>query len=896
MSLSTGTRLGSYEILSALGSGGMGEVYRARDTKLKRDVAIKVLPEVFSQDPDRLARFEREAEVLATLNHSNIAAIYGLEESNGVQALVLELVEGPTLADRIAQAPMPLDDVLPIARQIAQALEAAHARGIIHRDLKPANIKLRPDGTVKVLDFGLAKAFDKRPLAGDLTQSPTLLSPSPTLAGVILGTATYMSPEQARGKAVDTRTDVWAFGCVMFEMLTGTKPFDGDTLADIVAAIVKNDPDWWALPAGTPRSVRSLVGRCLRKDPAERLHDIADARFQIEDAMNDPGGSAAKVLPARNRREWAAWIAAVLFLGAALFFAVRPAIESSTPDPISFTVFPPENVAFSAAINTTVNVPSLAISPDGRALVFSAAAPGASPVLWLRSMDRVGARPLAGTENAQDPLWSPDNRWIGFFADGKLKKVPAAGGAVQVITETATDFRGGTWGLDDTILFASGTGPILAVNAAGGKSTPVTNIDASRHEGAHRNPQFLPDGRHFLYTILGSGPEVTGVYLGSLDGKTKTLLIPVRASAVYAPPGFLLFVDGSTLLGQGFDANRLELRGQPFLIAEHVGRNSTSMSAVSASRSGAIAYADIISRNGSLTWIGRDGHPLGSGGIPEGDYTDFRLSPDETRLAVSLVDPRNNTVEIWLTDLSRSSTSRLAAGGVVTSSALWSPDSTRLMFRSNRTGVIEFYERSAAGGGNDRLVLSAETYRAAAQIQALNLVLTDWSPDGRQIIFTAPALASGNDLWVLPLGGKPEKVIASPGEQIHGNFSPDGRLVAYTSNESGKFEVYVETIPPSDRKWPVSTNGGYEPRWRSDGREIYYLSADRKLMTVPVGAGPSFGIPKTLFQTRVPAEVISTRTHYVPSRDGQRFLVNTALDAAASPITVVLNWTATLQK
>jgi eukaryotic-like serine/threonine-protein kinase len=358
-----------------------------------------------------------------------------------------------------------------------------------------------------------------------------------------------------------------------------------------------------------------------------------------------------------------------------------------------------------------------------------------------------------------------------------------------------------------------------------------------------------------------------------------------------------LFVDGDTLLGQAFDAERLELKGQPFLVAEHVGRNTAFMSAVSASRTGTIAYAGTISQNGRLAWIDRGGNPLGSTGMPEGDYADFRLSPDEKRLAASLVDPKTNAVEIWLTDFARSSTSLFASGAVITASALWSPDGTRLTFRSNRNGIIEFYQRSAAGGGNDRLVLSGEAYRAA-QIPSLNLVPTDWSPDGRYIIFSAPAPASGNDLWLLPLGeeGKAAKFIASPGEEMHGNFSPDGHLVAYTSNESGKFEVYVETVPRSDRKWPVSTNGGYEPRWRADGREIYYLSEDRKLMAVAVGAGPSFGISTPLFQTRVSAGVMANRTHYVPSRDGQRFLVNMALDAVASPINVVVNWTATLKK
>jgi len=889
LALSAGVRLGGYEILSLIGSGGMGEVYRARDSRLARDVAIKVLPSDLAADHDRLARLEREAQVLASLNHPNIANIYGVDDSSGTPALVMELVEGPTLADRIAKGPIPLDEALPIAKEIAEALEAAHEQGIIHRDLKPANIKVRADGTVKVLDFGLAKAFEKTPIPGDLTQSPTV--PAPTLAGVILGTAAYMSPEQARGKAVDKRADIWAFGCVLFEMLTGRRPFEGETVTDTLAAIVKNEPDWRALPPGTPAAVQAVLARCLRKDPAQRLHDVADGRLQMEEALKDPASSAAEVKPARNDRQWVGWIAAVLLLGAALFFVSRSSTTSLSSNPVSFQVFPPEKTAFSGASYTTVNVPSFALSPDGHALVFSAEVAGAKPTLWVRPMDLVSARQLAGTEDAQNPMWSPDSRWIGFFADSKLKKIPAAGGAVQVIIPIAADFRGGTWGPDDTILFAYGTTPISRVNAAGGKTTSVTTIDASRQEGTHRFPEFLPDGQHFLYTIFGSRPDQNGVYVGSLDGKIKKHLVHANTSAVYARPGSLLYVEGDTLLGQDFDAERLEVKGQPFLVAEHVGRDTGFKSAVSASRTGIIAYAGTLSQNGRLTWIDRSGRALGSTSVAEGDYTDFRLSPDETRLAASLVDPKTNSVEIWLTDLARNGTTRITAGGPVTAAPVWSPDGTRLVFRSNRTGFVELYEKSAAGGGDTRAVLSSNAYRAA-QIPSVNLVPSDWSPDGRHIILSVPAPESGNDLWLLPLGeeDKVARFISSPADEMHGNFSPNGHLVAYTSNESGRFEVYVETVPRSERKWSVSTHGGYEPRWRADGREIYYLSEEQKLMAVTVGAGPSFGIPELLFQTQVTAGVTPNRTHYVPSRDGRRFLVNTALDIVASPITVVLNW------
>ncbi len=882
--MSAGTLLGQYRIEAKLGAGGMGEVYRARDTRLKRDVAVKVLPLTFASDIDRRARFRREAELLATLNHPHIAAVYGLEEVGDLTALVLELVEGPTLADRLTEGSVPVEEALPIARQIAEALEAAHEKSIIHRDLKPANIKVRPDGMVKVLDFGLAKSLEP---AIALSEPSTVLSPSPTLAGIILGTPAYMSPEQARGKAADKRTDIWAFGCVLYEMLTGRKPFPGETLTDVVAAIISHEPDWQALPPHTPERIRSLIVRCLKKDPAQRLRDIADGRFQIEEVLNDPGALTTVATPIRTYRAIAGWLVAVLFLATTLFLATRPAATSLPRDSISFSILPPEKAEFAARTNTTFDVPSFALSPDGRALVFRAATPGARPMLWLRLLDHVDVRPLAGTEEAQDPFWSPDSRSIGFFADGMLRQVPAAGGEVKVINQIRGAFRGASWGARDTILVASGV-ELVSMNAAGGTITPVTVVDTALRENTHRNPSFLPDGLHFLYSVIGSGDQ-NGVYLGSLDGKTKKLLLRVLTSAVYAEPGYVLFVDGNRLLGQAFDRDRLELKGQPFFIAEHVGRSTSFMSGASASLTGVVAYAPPIAQNGRLTWIDRRGNPVGSIGTAEGDYTDFRLSPDETHLAASLVDLKTNAVDIWITDLARGSKSRVDSGGGVTAGAVWSPDGTRLVFRSNRTGVIDLYERSGAGGGVDRPMLSQGALTAVAPT---GLIATDWSRDGRLIAGT------GGDLWLLPPGNeqKLEKYVDSAAGAMHGNFSPDGHLVAYTSRESGRFEIYVQTVPRSDRKWPVSTSGGFEPRWRADGHEVYYLSEDRTLMAVPVGAGPSFGIPKPLFQTHVPAGVTSLRTHYVPSRDGQRFLVNVATDTVTSPITVVLNWTALLNK
>jgi Tol biopolymer transport system component/predicted Ser/Thr protein kinase len=837
MSLSAGTKLGPYEILAPIGAGGMGEVYRARDTRLDRTVAIKVSKEKFSE------HFEREARSIAALNHPHICTLHDV----GPNYLVMEYVEGSPL-----KGPLPLDQAVKYAGQICDALDAAHKKGITHRDLKPANILVTKAG-VKLLDFGLARIA---------------ASPDETMTMAVMGTPAYMAPEQWDGKPGDARSDVYAFGCVLYEMLTGKRAAQERAPVE-------------------PPAIEQIIKRCLEKDPDDRWQSVRDLRHATE----LPAGSA---MPMQNPwRERAVWIAAsVVLLAAVVWFAVGRGSPPASADVVSFAVYPPEGTAFSSTPNTTVTVPQLALSPDGRILAFVTNAPGGAPMLWLRALAEVAAHPLPGTDNARDPFWSPDSRWVGFYADGKIKKVPASGGAVQVIAEVLTDFRGGAWGRDDAILFGNGGESISRVGAAGGSISPVTvrNLPAA----TQFFPHFLPDGRHFLYSIRGSGE---GEYAGTLDDKTKRRVLQV-ASAVYAPPGYLLFLNGDTLMAQAFDADRLAVSGEPVFVAEHAGRATSSYSAVTAARNGTIAYAATLLVNGRLTWFDRSGKPLGSAG-PEGDYVDFRLSPDEKSVAASLVDPKAGSVDIWITDLARGSTSRFSSGGILTASVAWSSDGSRLIYRfTPNGGGNQFFRRSAGGGGADELLLSLEAERAA-QIRGTNIVLTDWSPDGNYILFIVSATDSGNDLWTLPLVGekRPFKFVGTSAEEMHGNFSPDGRFVAYTSNESGRYEVYVETFPRSDRKWSVSTNGGYEPRWRADGREIYYLSEDRKLMTVSVGAGPSFGIPVPLFQTRVPAGVSANRTHYVPSRDGKRFLVNTLSgDPSPTPITVVLNWTAALKK
>jgi Tol biopolymer transport system component len=822
----------------------MGEVYKARDTRLDRTVAIKVSKEQFSE------RFAREARAIAALNHPHICQLYDV----GPDYLVMEYVGGSPL-----KGPLALEQAIKYAGQICDALDAAHRKGITHRDLKPANIMVTKAG-VKLLDFGLARMASG---AGD-----------ETVTMAVMGTPAYMAPEQWEGKPGDARSDIYAFGCVLYEMLSGKRVMQERSTVG-------------------PATVEHILKGCLEKDPDDRWQSVRDIRRILT--------LPAPPVQAQAARHWK-WIgiAAATVLVAAAFLTVWRERAPVADDVVSFAVYPPDKTAFSADPNVTLNVPQFALSPDGRMLAFVANSPGGAPMLWLRPLAEVNSHVLPGTENANRPFWSPDNRWLGFYSDGKVKKVPAAGGAVQAVAETRSDFRGGAWGPDNTILFGSGAEPVYRVDAARGEVKPATTLGSSPERNIY--PTFLPDGRHFLYVLQNSLPEQTGIYAGSLDEKIKKMLLHVNTSVAYAPGirsqgGYLLFVDGDKLMGQAFDPAQLAVQGPIFLLAEHAGHNTAYASAVSASPAGPLAYAGTISQNGHLTWFDRGGNALTTAG-PEGEYTDFHLSPDEKSLATSLVDARTGTIDIWMNDLKRNNPSRFSSGRFVTATPFWSADGARLVYRSFQTGIVALYQRSAGGGGGEESVLSFEAERAA-QIGSTSLVPTDWSPDGANVMFSVPSPASGNDLWILPLKGdkKPVKFLATPAEELHGNFSPNGRYVAYTSNESGRFEVYVQTFPLSDRKWQVSTSGGYEPRWRADEREIYYLSEDRKLMAVPVGAGPQFDVPVTLFQTRVGAGITAFRTHYVPSRDGKRFLVNTLSgDPSPTPITVVLNWSAGLKK
>jgi eukaryotic-like serine/threonine-protein kinase len=885
MLLATGARLGPYEILSALGAGGMGEVYRARDTKLGRDVALKILPELFASDSDRLARFQREAQVLASLNHPNIAAIYGLEESDAIRAIVMELVEGPTLADQLARGAMPLDEAMPIARQIAEALEAAHERGVIHRDLKPANIKVTPEGHVKVLDFGLA-AIVQDPTRPDVnaTHSPTLTLGA-THAGVILGTAAYMSPEQAAGKPVDKRADIWSFGVVLWEMLTGKRLFDGETVSHTLADVLRAPIDFDQVPGGTPVAVRTLLRRCLDRDAKWRLRDIGEARVHIERYLTNSGSAleAAAAAPSWSPLAIGASIAAAVLLVAFGTLAVVHFRETPLAAPTTrFQVYPPDKA-------TAVDYPT--ISPDGRRLAFVATAEGKT-LLWLRALDSLAAQPLAGTEGAAAPFWSPDSRFIGFFSFPELKKVDVAGGPPQTLCRVDGTARGGTWNREGTILFSAGQGtPIWRVPAGGGAPTPITTVDSAK-ELSHNWPQFLPDGRHFLYWIFvrAQDPEKNAVNIGSLDDRPDSAerrrLIAGDSMAMYSA-GHLLFGREGVLMAQPFDFERLQLQGDSFPVVQGMGSFPARYGwrSFSASSDGTLAYHAGAGEKTQLVWFDRTGTEVGRLGQPSEQLT-LRLAPDQKRVAVVRRNLQGQT-DIWLLELARDTSTRFTTfQPAINSVPVWSPDSGRIVFNSNRTGSFDLYVKASSGASMDQPLLTSSDSKLP----------TDWSFDGRWLLYQTQHPKTRYDLWALPMEGdrKPAPVLQTEFNETNGQFSPDGRWLAYQSDESTRGEIYVQGFPVSSGKFQVSTNGGNSPRWRRDGKELFYLTRDRKMMAVNVKAtATTFETtrPRELFQTRAVAAPFAIWTYDVTA-DGQRFLIQIAPDEAEGPppMMVVMNW------
>ena len=881
MPLSPGTQLGSYQVVSPLGAGGMGEVYRARDSKLGRDVAIKVLPDALAADADRIARFEREAKVLAALNHPHIAAVYGMEQSSGRHFLIMELVEGETLAERLRRGALPPRDALAVARQIAEAVEAAHEKNVIYRDLKPANVKITPDDKVKVLDFGLAKAMETGPGAADVTHSPTL-SVMATQAGLILGTAAYMSPEQAKGAPADHRSDVFSFGVVLYEMLTGRQAFIGDTAAEILAAVLLREPDVSLLPGALNPRVIELLRRCLDKNPKRRWQAAGDLRAEFEtlaasaETAAPPPGSER----GRPRRERLAWSAAAIAATAAIGLAIPAGLHlrETPPEPMTIqsTVLAPDG----ATLEFTNGIGLPALSPDGRRIVFGARTADGPQSLWVRSLDGLTAQPLAGTGGATFPFWSPDSQFIAFFADGKLKKISAGGGPVLTLADAPLG-RGGSWSRNGVIVFSPSNGPgIQRVSSAGGLTNPVTSASGSF-------PWFLPDGEHFLFQ--DQSPDFS-FRVGSLSGENSAVM-GAGSNAMYAN-GHLLFLREGTLMAQPFDPDRTVTTGEAFPLAESVQTVLASgrVGVFSASDTGLLLYRQGGGSLRQLIWLDRTGKTVGTVGEPDDGLLGApELSPDERRVAVYRSVQRNT--DIWLIDLVRGGNTRFTFNAGIDEFPVWSRDGMHITFSSHRgnesgPGWRELYTKPSNGTGAEQLLLGPpRQFR----------IPHGWSPDGKFLLYREITdTKTGSDLWALPAEGdrKPVPIANSPFIEQSAQFSPDGRWVAYSSNESGSPETYVVSFPAGSGKWQVSTAGGFWPRWRRDGRELFFVTTEGQMMAAGINAsGAAFeaALPVVLFDIPSGAGA-GPKPQYAVSGDG-RFLFTASVDAAtAASMTLVQNW------
>ena len=895
-----GVMVGPYRIDRLIGAGGMGEVYRARDARLGRDVAIKVLPGELSVDADRFQRFEQEARAAAALSHPNVLAVYDVGRHDGSPYIVAELLEGETLRERLKRGALPVRKAVDTAIQIARGLAAAHGKGIVHRDLKPENVFITTDGRVKILDFGLAKLTQAEPSLAGTSNLPT--TPPQTKSGVVLGTLGYMAPEQLRGLPVDHRSDIFGFGAILYEMLSGQRAFRGETAIDAMMAILEDEPPpISAAERQIPPALADIVERCLAKQPTARFQSAGDLAFALEGLAAHSDSALPVALVAARTRERVVWsVAGLLLLALVAVLALNGSGPGDAPaqvSPVRFSVFPPQDSMFTGGQDYS---PAQALSPDGRSMVFRARRAGGPDQLWLRSLDALDAQPLAGTDGGDLPFWSPDSRSIGFFAQGKLKKIDLSGGPPLTLSD-APPFGGGSWNRDGIIIFTSIAG-VARVPASGGQSEPVTTLDVSRQENAHRWPQFLPDGRSFLFRVQPGNV----IRIGFLDSRETTNLLNTDSKGLFASPGYLLFVRQGTLMAQAFDASRRALTGDPTPVAERVPFNPTvGVSPFSVSENGVLAYRTIPLAATQVTWFDRSGKRLGSIGEP-GDYRDVSLSPDEARVAVHRhEDPAGGG--LWLLDFARGTTSRLTLDTFHNDSAHWSPDGSRIVFWSDREGGIRnLYQRMSNGAGPDELLLKSGGHKDP----------TSWSSDGRFVVYISEDPKTGVDLWVLPLSGgrTPMPFIQTEFDEGHGRLSPDGRWMAYTSNETGRNEVYVQPFPASGGKWQMSTSGGAQPRWRRDGKELYYLAGaaggETSVTAVEVRASESTfdaSVPRTLFRTRIARQganpqgaVLGTTTEssYAVTADGQRFLILTppVAETAPEPVTLVLNWTAGLKK
>jgi len=888
-----GARIGRYEVIASLGAGSMGEVYRARDPQLDRDVAIKVLPSSSSVDAEVTRRFELEARAAAALNHPNILAVFDVGQHDAVHFIVSELLDGQTLRVYLASRRVSIAQAVDLGLQIARGLEAAHERGIAHRDLKPENILVAPTGRLKILDFGLAKlaASASPPISNTAT---TIL----TTPGMILGTVGYMAPEQVRGQSVDHRADIFSFGAILYEMVCGIRAFTGESPADVMTAILKTQPDPPPATAHVPVALERLIMRCLDKSPAGRFQSASDLVFALESLSSGSGLAAAPVVSKPRRRVSAAslgWAAALVFAGlaAALAFGLRRSGDGDTDVLFRSSILPPEHVTLS----TAAPAGGLALSPDGHRLVFTAQEADGPVMLWVRSLDGLTAQPLTGTEGAFYPFWAPDSRTIGFFAGGMLKRIDVAGGSPVTLCETPRPSilaAGGSWSVDGVILFAQATSAIYRVSALGGTPSPATTLDTQAGETQHWAPYFLPDGTHFLYFAVGSkerGPDdPNGVYVAALDSTTRSRIIEGGSNAKYAG-GHLIFPRERTLVAQAFNLRTLALEGDAVPIADQIalGGLSGRTGAFSVSENGVLAYQSATAEiRTQLTWFDRGGQQTGTIGSP-GDLGDLDLSPNHQQATVSALDAARRTRDIYTVDLDRGVRTRFTFEPTDEQASVWSPDSSHIIFNARPKGYFDLYERDAAGVAGAELLLADTRNKAPLS----------WSADGKSLLYSTGAAVVGNtDIWVLPLEGPraPLPFLQSPFNETEARFSPDGRWVAYVSNETGSNEVYVTRFPGPSGKWPISSAGGSYPRWRGDGRELYYLARDGTMVAVRVnGQGAEFAVEgeRRLFATHV---ATAGRSPYDVAADGQRFLVNTIVEAVApSPITLVVNWSAALQ-
>ena len=891
MTLSAGKRLGPYEILSPLGAGGMGEVYKARDVRLDRWIALKILPPEVASDPDRLRRFEQEARAASALNHPNILSVYDVGSVDSTSYIVTELVEGRTLRDLLLPGPLPIKKLLDLAAQIAEGLASAHEAGIIHRDLKPANIMVSRDGFAKILDFGLAKLADLReePEAAESKESTEKVSK--TRPGALLGTVAYMSPEQVSGKRVDFRSDQFSFGALLYEMSTGRRAFRRETPIDTLVAILHEEPEpFEALNVRLPPPVRWVVERCLAKDPRERFtstrdlaRDLATLRIHLAEISGSAGAARPDgVPPGRFHRRTLVRASQVLLAIALIGGAYRLFSSRGGGSPVRLSLLPPPDSSFN--FNTAAPAPA-AFSPDGARLVFGARDKSGRNLLWLRSLAESAAQPLAGTEEATYPFWSADGSSIAFFAAGKLKKKAVPGGVVETLCD-ARDGRGGTWSQKDEILIApDSTGPIVTVPAKGGQPRPVTREATPSSDYSHRWPSFLPDGRHFLFLRRNPAGQQDGIYLGSLDGFDRRRLLPDISDARYSPPGYLVLVRNGALVALGFNAKNLRLTDEMLLLSEHVAYHAYRWNgAFSVSGNGRLSFeAGSASNAVSLTWFDRSGRTTGTVGSPA-DYGGIRLSPDGKRCAMEIRDPSTGALGIWVMDLEIAAATRISSASSLNVSPTWSPDGKRIVFSSSRNGHWNLFGRDSAGAGPEELLSPSRSDQAP----------TAWSSDGKWIAFNSngPNPTDKYQVWTFDVTMRESSPLIQSGyNERDGSFSSDGRYLAYVSDETGRQEVYVRPFRSVKEKWRVSSDGGSQPSWRRDGRELYYVSPDSRLMAVSaeLGGDPRFGLPSALFEA--PLQTSATDIGlYAARADGERFLLVAVRKGGPLGLSVVLNW------